>query len=328
MQLPAIFRRTKRADPLPPQTEREIELMVRLREALANPSRGLTPNPSPQPQWQRNIDRLVELACAHDPRDFLTWDVVRDTMFVGDEPYVAEELSFLQSLGDWDSRWGPAIEESAARRPPRYSGHPTSSGNLIHHAYHLARFESASGYRVEDHEVIVEFGGGYGSTCRLIERLGFSGKYIIYDLPAFSALQRYYLSSIGLEVSPDSTPEEHAMVISCEHDLDQVRYLIGAAGAAGPADKAEASVRRLFIGEWSISETPPTIRDRFLPLTLGFDSHLIAYQSEFGGVDNTTYFATHADRSGEIEWSDSVIPHLSPVEEHHYLFGWRPRSDS
>ena len=69
-------------------------------------------------------------------------------------------------------------------------------------------------------------------------------------------------------------------------------------------------------------------RERFLPLTVGFDSHLIAYQAEFGGVDNTTYFAAHADRSGEIEWRDAAIPHLSPVEEHHYLFGWRPRSDS
>jgi hypothetical protein len=303
-------------------------LTVRLRESLASTSRDVTPDLSPQPQWQRNIDRLVELACAHDPRNFLSWDVVRDTMFVGDEPYVAEELAFLQSLGDWESRWGPAIEESAAGRPPRYSGYPASSGNLIHHAYHLARFERTSGRRVDDHDVIVEFGGGYGSTCRLIERLGFSGKYIIYDLPAFSALQRYYLSSIGLEVTPHSRPEEQVMVISCEHELDQVERLIGAADAAGPVDKTEGDIRRLFIGEWSISETPTTVRDRFLPITLGFDSHLIAYQSEFGGVDNTTYFANHADRSAEIEWSDSAIPHLSPVEEHHYLFGWRPRSDS
>ena len=34
--------------------------------------------------------------------------------------------------------------------------------------------------------------------CRLFHQLGFSGRYVIYDLPQFSALQAFYLGSVGL----------------------------------------------------------------------------------------------------------------------------------
>lgn len=35
--------------------------------------------------------------------------------------------------------------------------------------------------------------------CRLTHNLGFKGKYIVFDLPEFFILQRFYFGVIGLE---------------------------------------------------------------------------------------------------------------------------------
>jgi hypothetical protein len=76
----------------------------------------------------------------------------------------------------------------------------TTSGNLIHQAYHLMQFEQQAKVKVGDLDSIVEFGGGYGAMVVLCRRLGFKGKYTIIDLPEFSLLQEFYLSNtIGLD---------------------------------------------------------------------------------------------------------------------------------
>src|SRR3712207_7978939 len=76
------------------------------------------------------------------------------------------------------------------RRPPRstlfpyttlfrsYPAWPESSGNLLHHAYHVCRFEEATGLRAEQLELVVEFGGGYGD--RKSTRLNSSHANISY----------------------------------------------------------------------------------------------------------------------------------------------------
>jgi hypothetical protein len=54
--------------------------------------------------------------------------------------------------------------------------------------------------KVKDHEVIVEFGGGYGSMCRLIYQAGYMGSYIIYDFAHLNLIQDYYLKSTCLKL--------------------------------------------------------------------------------------------------------------------------------
>ena len=54
-------------------------------------------------------------------------------------------------------------------------------------------------------DVIVEFGGGYGSMCRLVRKLGFKGRYVIFDLRPILALQKYYLGLHGVEAGYDLT---------------------------------------------------------------------------------------------------------------------------
>ncbi len=118
------------------------------------------------------------------------------------------ELHALRKSERWDV-WRRAIGEQAAGLPFPCLFYPLSSSNAIHHGYHLYRFETQTGVGIQEFGTIVEFGGGYGSLCRLAHRLGFRGKYIIFDLPEQCALQRYYLSSIGIPgVFTTSSAEE------------------------------------------------------------------------------------------------------------------------
>ena len=165
-------------------------------EALGPPPAG-----DDQPSeriWRRFIEQFRDAMAREDPRAFLRWPTIAKAMFVSNQPYLSIELLSLRSRRDWRRRWRPALRESPVGHPVPFWALPWSSGNLIHHAYHLAQFEARTGRPAERFPAVFEFGGGYGSMCRLFHQLGFSGRYVIYDLPQFSALQAFYLGSLGL----------------------------------------------------------------------------------------------------------------------------------
>ncbi len=240
--------------------------------------------------------RLRREVISRDARGFLTWDVIRETMFP--PPYATfagAELHFLQQHG-W-TVWRDAIRERAAGLPLPCVYYPASSTNAIHHAYHLCRFEEETEVRIRDVETIVEFGGGYGSLCRIAHGAGFTGKYVIFDLPEQSALQRYYLSAVGIP---------NVLLLS---EIEQVRAL------------AETFHRpRLFLATWSLSESPLPLRKRMAEVVRDFDAFLIAYQNEFGGVDNDGSFQEWRSWFPDVRWT--VYP-IGQVLASSYLFGIR-----
>ena len=196
----ALDRVSARHDrPLPAASPREEALVAELRrriEALDVSSAG-----ADQPSeriWRRFIEQFCDAMAREDPRAFLRWPTIAKAMFVSNQPYLSLELLSLRSRRDWRHRWRPALRESPVGHPLPFWALPWSSGNLIHHAYHLAQFEARTGQAAEQFPAVFEFGGGYGSMCRLFHQLGFSGRYVIYDLPQFSALQAFYLGSLGL----------------------------------------------------------------------------------------------------------------------------------
>jgi hypothetical protein len=185
-----------------------------------------------------------------------------------------------------------------------------SSGNLIHHAYHLARFEEATGQRIDGLGCVVEFGGGYGNMCRTVRRAGFTGPYIILDLPYFSALQRYYLRASGLPVAT-SAADLGAGRTLCTSDATELAAAVARAAGKGGA---------LLIGTWSISEAPVAARALVLDQTDAFDFFLIGYQPAFAGIDNERFFAAWTARHGGVDWQFQPIRQL---EGSRYLFGRR-----
>jgi len=136
--------------------------------------------------------------------DFLTWPEIVTTMFVGDAPYIPLEMATLHADG-W-GRWGSAMEEDDLGGPLCLPDHNWTSGSMVHQAYHLHQWEKATGIRVDSLSTIVEIGGGYGAMCKLIRRLGFTGRYIIYDLPELSFIQEWYLGKLGVDVELCSAP--------------------------------------------------------------------------------------------------------------------------
>src|SRR5262245_43301557 len=98
---------------LPPPSKQELLLVRELQDAFRlSPPVDSADAPPSQAVWLNNLNRIRELVLNNDPREFLRWDVVQDSMFVASAPYLGKELAFLKKSPRWASRWRQAIQES------------------------------------------------------------------------------------------------------------------------------------------------------------------------------------------------------------------------
>ena len=268
--------------------------------------------------WLTNTDRLCQKILTSDPDDFLNWDMISRTMVVGNADFVRDELDFLKNLPDWKERWENALEESPVGHPTYYDDFPSNSGNLIHQAYHLAQCEKTTGVDISRADFVFEFGGGYGSLCRLVHRLGFKGRYIIFDLPPFSALQIFFLKMNGISAISSNSSSAYTGKVSsgviCVSEIEHLESIL--------AD--HASTRNdVFIATWSLSEAPVMLRQAILPLLRPFSSFLVAYQGCFGDIDNVSFFDQWVNTVKHIEWRRWKIEHLPNqlYRDNYYLMG-------
>jgi len=288
--------------PLPKATQREQELTENLLRSVERlPHEDVSDCLPSAKQWKENVNRLRHLILSADPREFLRWDVLTETMVVGNDDFVLTELNHLKQDTEWTERWSKAIKEVTVGHPKPFYKHPLSSANLIHHAHHIAQFEKRTGTRTEEIDFVVEFGAGYGSMCRLFYNLGYSGTYMMYDLPIFNELQKYYLQSMGISIYSDSSP--HAgITAACISNFDTLKEILSTGNLTG---------KTLFIALWSISEVPLILREKIFSLVSDFSFFLIGYQSKFGEVDNTKYFDNLTNQlSNTFVWSNEELGHL------------------
>lgn len=238
------------------------------------------------PYWEAWRLDLWHRAQDQDPTHFWEWPCIYHTMLVSHWPFQMDyELSQLDL-----SRWQYALQVPHFG-PDDYSTGTRYSMNLIHQAYHLTQWERATGKRIEQLETIVEFGGGYGAMALLCKRMGFEGKYVIYDLPEFSLLQEYYLSQFGMldkvEWNPDYIPSPD-----------------------------------LFMALYSLSEVPKEDRAEFLLLA---KSYLFLYSGKWEGWDNVDYFQKFVPslppHLKQLNWQHTEITHL-PDRNNWYSIGW------
>ncbi len=262
--------------------------------------------------WRSNMNKLRDRVLRGNPREFLRWSVIYNSMFIASAEYLRGELAYLKSRPDWGSRWRAAIREIPVGRPSVCSFYPSSSGNLIHHAYHCAVFEEQTGMSVHEMDAVVEFGGGYGSLCRLFHNLGFRGRYIVFDLAPFSLLQRYYLKTAGFPVRDADADVRDTDGIVCLSDRERLQQAVQA---------LPSGARKMFVATWSISEVPVALREEILSVVSDFQAYLIAYQERFGEVDNIEYFEAWSRRMPGIRAEHRNIVHL-PSDW--YLMGARP----
>ena len=288
---------------LDPPTAKEKEDIKKLKKTFKELPYEFAENcPKSERLWKQNMNNLRELVLKNNPREFLRWDIILGTMFVGNEQYVLTELNDLRKKYDWKNRWEKAIQEVSVGNPIPFDKYHHSSPNLIHHAYHLSQFEEMTGISTDKIDCVFEFGGGYGSMCRLFHNLGFKGKYLIFDLPHFSALQTYYLKTIGIPVYEFDRIQASENGVVCVSDIGILKKMLSSYNGCRHS---------IFIATWSISEAPLNIRDSILPSVSHFRSFLIAYQDYFCEINNIKYFENFKNYfDKKIIWNQREIRHL------------------
>jgi len=215
--------------------------------------------------WHKHANNLRSLILERNPHDFLQWKVIRDTM-VAPGVHTGKRMDYLTSHPDYN-KLRPLLTDHAA----------------IQMIYHVMQYQDRTGLHVSELSSIVEFGGGYGNLCRAIHRLGFNGQYTIWDLPIFSALQRFYLENSGITR------------VACGQICQPVET-------------------DLFIATWSLSEVSHGYKDYVLRRVRA-GSVLIAYSNVFEEIgDNRAYFK----RWAKPHWHHWEMPFL---RGHYYLIG-------
>ena len=111
-------------------------------------------------------------------------------------------------------------------------------------------------------------------------------------------------------------------------DLETVKKALAPSDVMGKrvlevgALDVNGSVRGDIVALWSLSETPPALRDEVMMRMAVFDVFCFAYQPTFGEMDNTAWFGAMRRRlDADVDWHDV------PVQQHHassrHLFGVR-----
>jgi hypothetical protein len=261
--------------------------------------------------WQRLLEALREELRTGDPADFLHWPAVEQTMVIRRHRRVASALDHLRARPDWRRRWRSAVRETTLGRPRPLPRCPWSSANMIFQAYHLCRFEEATGRSLASMPVIVEFGGGYGRLCQLAHDLGFKGTYVIFDLPEVAVLQRFYLRHVGIKVSESREATWPASGVVTVVDAAELAALLRR------RPRGEAA----FVAVGSLSEAPLALRETLLAEVESFDAFLIFYAAQHDALDNRAYFARWRARLTEHDWHDVETPHFG--KSSWYLIGHR-----
>jgi len=274
------------------------ELIAALREETRNLEYIKETDSNAHNDWIKHANRTRKLILHGNPNKFLQWIPIKDTMNATNSKFIIEELNNLKKSPYWNSLWKNTIVETKIGGQLPFILYPKSSGNTIHLTYIISEFKEKTGKDFTDLNFIFEFGGGYGNLCRLIHKLGFLGKYIIFDLPIFSALQKFYLKSSGLPVYTKSEIDIQKKGVFCIND----KVLVG---MGFPNDG-----KSLFIATWSLSETSLKAREMIEKFLSNFNYFIMGYQNRFGEVDNKKYFAKLKKEYNDIIWYDWPLKQL------------------
>jgi hypothetical protein len=197
------------------------------------------------PMWQEHYERAEELFLQKSD-GFLRDDLLRYAFFLScGGAWQRVQLPYLES------RW----EEGELRRllledpvfdPDITSEEYESSESLINHLTHVTEFQKRTGVDVARMGCIVEFGGGYGGTCRLFRRLCGGATHVVVDLPVFLHIQACYLKTLFGDAAVTIVGEGGRIEEGKINLVD-----VSDTEALGTVKDLDVD---LFVGTWSLSE--------------------------------------------------------------------------
>lgn len=235
------------------------------------PNRDINPKSS----WDEFRKKTINNLNNRNFANFLSWQIISQTMFVDKGHYLKFEYEHI--LNKISNKFKRILSEDLWGNPIPSDLDQSTSGNRIHHTFLLQNYEEKTGKDISKFNSILEFGGGYGSFCRLINKLEFEGIYIIFDFDVFNIIQYNYLKKFGYSIAINAE-EISKPGIYLYNELDNLKTA------------AKDTQIDLFIATWSLSESDVNTRDNFSSLISNISSHLIAFQGNFDGIDNVQYF--------------------------------------
>ena len=222
------------------------------------------------PYWDYWRNDLRNCILTDEPENYTAWPIIRHTMLMDHLPIDSSWKIVSKNLSRFNIE--RAIEPPSVGKPDLYNGY---SRVMIEQAAHLIQWENKSGKTIDDLDIVFEFGGGYGTMALLFYRLGFGGKYIMYDLPEMCLFQEWFLSQNGINVIHHSSLEEMPALLKAD----------------------------MFIAIGSISETPMDFREKFF-LRVPADNFIFRYSRIWGKYDNGAYFENFTkERKGLFRYS-------------------------
>lgn len=228
--------------------------------------------------WKHHCQSLKHDMKNKDIYNFMNFKSIRETMFVGNPEYTINEFNELKEKIDI-AELDDCDNFSKNHQHQLYS----TTGNTIHHRYHLYIFEQITQIKISNLSSIIELGGGYGNMARIIRKMGFNGNYNIVDLPEFCELQKFYLNQHNLDIN-------HAPDLNKKYDL--------------------------FIATWSLSEIP--LKYRYSYEKLDSDYFLISFGPDYFEIDNMEYFKNFCRKHKQHKWTLQKTKYL---DNQYYLIG-------
>jgi hypothetical protein len=253
--------------------------------------------------WDQQNTELENVFLPNLPYDFFDNSIIRDTMFVSpSQGWVNLELEFLKK--HYKSRLPLLAQEDKLGNPEILPEAYNSSSNLIHHLYHFAKFEKATGQKMAEVTSVVEWGGGYGNMAKLYKRLNPQGTYTIIDTGLFCAIQWLYLSTLMPKDSVNIIAKNTDKISSGKINIIPLRYL-----------KNHIPSGELFISTWGLSESTKYAQD-FVVKNEWFSARKILV-----GFQKSTNDLSHASRLGKLAKEEGArIEETEFIKNNYYAF--------
>ena len=223
--------------------------------------------------------KVLNLIINDQLKDFLQKGFIQQMFFIHNRLFLYNQYLELKNSTNWKF-WKKILIEDKIGSPVRYFLKPWTSGNRIHHAYHLKKFCDHSKKSLKEFDYIFEFGGGYGLMAKIFKKINKKSTYIIFDTAEVSLIQYYYLERSKIKTIFNSVEKGKVCLINDIKILKKIFYKI----------KKNNSEKIFYIANWSLSEVPMSLRKKINYMINHTKYILISFQKKFENINNYIYF--------------------------------------
>ncbi len=238
--------------------------------------------------------------------NFLQISFIQKMFFVHNRLFLLKYLNEMKLSKKWNF-WKKLIKETKVGNPVRFFLYKSSSGNKIFQTYHLKKYQENEDIELNNFEVIFEFGGGYGNLAYTFKKINKHCKFIIFDTKEVNLLQYYYLKKNNLNVN----------FKNYDSDIDII--LLNSLSKLKKQVLKYKNKKKLFVANWSLSETPLSFRKQIESVMDKFDFQLISFQHKFEDIDNVKYFKKLNYNNIKNKRLSKIIP-IPYLKNNYYLF--------